>query len=251
MLATLALVPLFAATVLSTPMLQDRATAANITTFAAATGGADSAGTANNKDLVASLLTAASATERLSLLSNDQDFVFDFASPPEGAAVHGKDGFVVRSSQTSFPALVGQNSAMTMGFLGPCGFNTPHTHPRGAELNLVIEGTIYAQMMTENNGRVVTNQLEKYQMTVFPQGAMHTEFNPTCENATFVASFPSSDPGTQQIAQTLFSLSGDLISAVFGEAIDGAEVANYYNVLPAPVAKGVTSCLAKCGIPMK
>jgi oxalate decarboxylase/phosphoglucose isomerase-like protein (cupin superfamily) len=157
-------------------------------------------------------------------------------------------GRIVRSSQLTFPALVGQSAAMTMGFLGPCGFNTPHTHPRSSELNLVIEGTVYTQLMTENNARVVTNKLERYQMTVFPKGALHTEFNPTCENATFVASFSDSDPGTQQAAQTLFSLSEDLVSATFGEVVDGAEVAKYASILPTPVAKGVEACLAQCGI---
>jgi len=151
----------------------------------------------------------------------------------------------------TFPALVGQNSAMTMGFLGPCGFNTPHTHPRAAELNLVIDGTVYTQMATENKARVVTTKLEKYQMTVFPQGAMHAEFNPTCENATFIASFGNSDPGTQQAAQTLFGLSEDLVGATFGGAIDGAEIAKYYHVLPSPVAEGVQACLAQCNIAMK
>lgn len=151
----------------------------------------------------------------------------------------------------TFPALVGQNSAVTMGFLGPCGFNTPHTHPRAAEVNIVVEGTVYAQMTTENGARTVTNKLEKYQMTVFPQGSMHTEFNPSCSNSTFVAAFPSSDPGTQQVAQTLFGLSEDLVSATFGEIIDGSEVAKYYGVLPTPVAKGVKACLARCGIAMK
>ena len=157
-------------------------------------------------------------------------------------------GSIVRSSQMTFPALVGQNAAFTMGFLGPCGFNTPHTHPRSAELNLVIEGTLYTQMETESSARTVTNKLEKYQMTVFPQGAMHTEFNPTCSNATFVAGFGSSDPGTQQVAQTLLGLSGDLVSAAFDNAVSGADIAYFYSVLPSPVAMGVTECLARCGI---
>jgi hypothetical protein len=30
-------------------------------------------------------------------------------------------------------------------------------------------------------------------MTVFPQGAIHTEFNPDCVPAAFVAAFPDED----------------------------------------------------------
>jgi hypothetical protein len=88
-------------------------------------------------------------------------------------------------------------------------------------------------------------------MTVFQQGALHTEFNPSCNNATFIAAFPSSDPGTMQVANALFDLSEDLVSATFGEIIDGSEVSKYCKALPTAVAKGVTACLARCNIPMK
>jgi hypothetical protein len=60
----------------------------------------------------------------------------------------------------TLPALVGQNIAVTMGFLGPCGFRTPHKHPRAAEINIVVEGELYAQMTMENGARTVTNKLE-------------------------------------------------------------------------------------------
>ena len=53
-------------------------------------------------------------------------------------------------------------------------------------------------------------------MTVFPKGATHTEFNPDCNDAVFVAGFADEDPGVEQLTQTLFNLNGDLVKADLG-----------------------------------
>jgi hypothetical protein len=93
---------------------------------------------------------------------------------------------------------------MTVGFIGPCGFNTPHTHPRAAELNIVVQGRLIESVTPENGARHMQHTLNQYQMAMFPQGALHTEWNPDCEPAVFVAAFPSEDPGVQQAVQTFF-----------------------------------------------
>ena len=87
---------------------------------------------------------------------------------------------------------------MTLGFLGPCGFNTPHVHPRSSEINVVVKGSLVAEFTLENGARTITNTVLTNQMTVFPQGALHTEWNPDCTDALFVAGFASEDPGVQQ-----------------------------------------------------
>ncbi len=86
---------------------------------------------------------------------------------------------------------------MTLGFLGPCGFNTPHVHPRSSEFNVVVEGRLMAEFTLENGARTVTNEVDRLQATVFPMGALHTEWNPDCGNAVFVAGFADEDPGVQ------------------------------------------------------
>ena len=86
---------------------------------------------------------------------------------------------------------------MTLGFLGPCGFNTPHVHPRSSEFNVVVEGELMAEFTLENGARTVQNGLGRFQGTVFPMGALHTEWNPGCGNAVFVAGFADEDPGVQ------------------------------------------------------
>ena len=139
---------------------------------------------------------------------------------------------------------------MAIGFLGPCGFNTPHVHPRAAELNLVVEGRLFASVTAENGARHLNHTLNKYEMTVFPQGAVHTEFNPDCTPAVFVASFPSEDPGVGQIAQEYAGLEDEIVKGSLGGevAVDGMDIDKFRSLIPANVAIGVDSCLAKCGI---
>lgn len=213
-------------------------------------GPADSV--ANNKDVIQSLLLAPRAVDRIGILSQDTDFKFDFLNPPEGASSseNGKGGKTVRADRMSFPALIGTSASTTVGFIGPCGFNTPHTHPRSAELNLVVQGRLMSQFILENGARAVSNTLETMQMTVFPIGALHTEFNPDCTPATFVASFANEDPGVQQEAQTFFGLREDVIRAAVGNdfAFEGKDIDKFRDLIPANVALGVESCLKKCNL---
>lgn len=205
---------------------------------------------ASGLTLFQQLVLAPNAVERLALLADD-DFIFDFADNTRTAGVtKGEGGKIVRADHATFPALVGQGGAVAIGFLGPCGFNTPHVHPRAAELNLVVEGRLFASVTAENGARHLNHTLNKYEMTVFPQGAVHTEFNPDCTDAVFVASFPSEDPGVGQIAQEFFGLENEIVRGSSGGEvnIDGRDIDAFRSLIPANVAKGVDSCLAKCGI---
>ena len=42
--------------------------------------------------------------------------------------------------------------------------------------------------------------------------------------------------------------SDETVAAVFGQAIDGADVDKFRKAIPASVAFGVEECLVKCGI---
>ena len=152
---------------------------------------------ADNTALIQSLILAPKAVDRINLIPNDRDFVFDFNNPPADTLTTGKGGHTVRADRQSFPPLIGTGVSMTLGFLGPCGFNTPHIHPRSSEINVVVKGSLVAEFTLENGARTVTNTVGTNQMTVFAQGALHTEFNPDCEDALFVAGFASEDPGVQ------------------------------------------------------
>lgn len=156
-----------------------------------------------DKALYESLVLARSSVERNNLLSNNDDLVFSFDTPcrntPELGVVTGEGGKTVRADHSTFPALVGQGGSVTIGFLDPCGFNSPHVHPRAAELNLVVEGRLFASVTAENGATHRNHTLSKFEMTVFPQGAIHTEFNPDCTPAVFVAAFPDEDVSISEL----------------------------------------------------
>jgi len=87
-------------------------------------------------------------------------------------------------------------------------------------------------------------------MMVFPQGALHTEFNPDCTEALFVAGFASEDPGVQQEAQTFFGFGTEAVEAAVGNGFtfEGGDVDKFRAAIPANVALGVETCLKKCNI---
>ncbi|KIM93910.1 hypothetical protein OIDMADRAFT_184605 [Oidiodendron maius Zn] len=192
---------------------------------------------------------AGTAVDRLALIPNDQDFVFDFNASTTGITA-GQGGKTVKADRDTFPALIGSHASMTLGFLGPCGFNTPHVHPRAAELNIVVQGRLMGSVTAENGARHMQHTLNQYQMTVFPQGALHTEWNPDCEPAVFVAAFPNEDPGVQQAAQTFFGFEDDVIQAALGGdgSVNGQDLDKFKALIPPNVALGVESCLKKCNI---
>lgn len=127
------------------------------------------------------------------------------------------------------------------------------THPRSAEINIIVEGRLGTKYILENGLGVIRNELSKYQMTVFPQGAIHTEFNPDCTNATFVAGFASEDPGVQQSAQRLFDLDDDVLTATFANdfTFQGSDIDLFRSHVPKNVALGVEACLQRCNIPKR
>ncbi|KAI5920842.1 hypothetical protein F4810DRAFT_681514 [Camillea tinctor] len=150
---------------------------------------------------------------------------------------------------------------MAVGFLGPCGFNTPHVHNRATELLVVTRGRVVSEMILENgatapspdNGgaagpRNVVNTLAELQATPFYPGALHSQFNPDCDDAVFVAPFSSDDPGVETMAQAYLALGVDTVRAAAGNQIDGADVDRFRGLLSENVALGVEECLKTCGI---
>ncbi|KAI4168334.1 MAG: hypothetical protein LQ343_006501 [Gyalolechia ehrenbergii] len=205
---------------------------------------------ANDLSTIGQLISAAKAPDRINLIPNDASFKFDFENPPDKTETKGSGGRTIRADRESFPPLIGTGVSMTVGFLGPCGFNTPHTHPRSSEINIVVQGTLQTQFTLENGARTVHNTLGTYQMTVFPHGALHTEFNPDCNEAIFVAGFASEDPGVQQAAQSFFGFDSDFVQAALGNdfTFQGKDLGKFKSLIPANVALGVESCLKKCQI---
>ncbi|KAE8446155.1 hypothetical protein EG329_012528 [Mollisiaceae sp. DMI_Dod_QoI] len=226
----------------------------NSTSTTTAHPAATTTASASGLSLTQQLFIADTAVDRFALLPNDKDFVFSFGDPAlKGKG--GKGGDLIAANRKTFPALVSTGSGMAVGFLGPCGFNTPHVHLRATELQIVTQGRLMTEMVPENgvnnaagSRRVISNEVKAFEMQPFYQGSVHTQFNPDCTNATFVASFNSEDFGTGQVADELFSMTDDVVSAAFGLPQDGADVELFRKSIPTSIALGVETCLKQCGI---
>ncbi|OCH94135.1 RmlC-like cupin [Obba rivulosa] len=214
--------------------------------YAQAAASAAAAAAAAEASTVAALRDAPTAVNRLNTLSQDSDFVFDFLNATTGV-VTGAAGHLVSATVSNFPAVVGNGMAMTIGFLGPCGMNTPHTHPRATEMLYVVNGSIISGTLQENGARFVFNEVPGGSATIFPKGSIHFQQNNGCEPITFVAALNNEDPGVDSIAQRFLGLPPDIVSATLGD-IGVEEVFGLANMIPDNIAFGTDECLQRCGI---
>ncbi|KAJ4157463.1 hypothetical protein NW754_009106 [Fusarium falciforme] len=237
-----------------------RPTAAQIpassTTFSgpSPTSTASGISTAGGLSLSQQLMLADTAADRFDLLPDDAQFVFDFNKALDEAG-GGDGGDLAVANRKTFPALIGTGAGMAVGRIGPCGLNTFHVHPRSVELQLVIEGRLITEMVPENGvldgdgkRRVIKNEIGPLQMTPFYQGSIHTQFNPDCADAIFVASFASEDFGTGQIFDQTFAFENDVVAAALGQAVAGEDVDAVREAIPVNIALGIDGCLQRCGI---
>ena len=82
-------------------------------------------------------------------------------------------------------------------------------------------------------------------------GLMHYAQNLQCQPAQFIASFPSSDPGTQTIAATFFSkLPLVTLQATLGLDDSIQAIVNKVKSMPQQNPSMDEQCLNRCGIPI-
>ncbi|XP_054779369.1 germin-like protein subfamily 1 member 18 [Prosopis cineraria] len=95
----------------------------------------------------------------------------------------------------------------------PYGLNPPHTHPRGTELLIIIEGTLLVGFVAsnQNDNRLFTKVLKKGDVFVFPISQIHFQLNVGHDNAIAIAGLSSQNPRVITIANPLFK-SNPLIS---------------------------------------
>ncbi|XP_038678718.1 germin-like protein subfamily 1 member 14 [Tripterygium wilfordii] len=86
------------------------------------------------------------------------------------------------------------------------GLNPPHTHPRGTEILVVVEGQLYVGFVTSNadNNRLFTKILNPGDVFVFPIGLIHFQLNIGKTNAVAFAGLSSQNPGVITIASSVF-----------------------------------------------
>ncbi|KAI4353085.1 hypothetical protein L6164_002059 [Bauhinia variegata] len=102
----------------------------------------------------------------------------------------------------------------------PKGLNPPHTHPRGTEILVVIEGNLLVGFVTSNpENRLFTKVLNKGDVFVFPIGLIHFQLNVGYSNAVAIAGLSSQNPGVITIANAVFGsnppISIDVLTKAF------------------------------------
>ncbi|KAJ7617141.1 spherulin-1B precursor [Roridomyces roridus] len=216
---------------------------------------------ANAPAIAAGLKTAASSNDRFSKLLKDssgklltgdalrQLTVFDFNNQAPAAGATG--GSILLATVDNFPILEGLSISGAVSFLEACGLNIPHWHMRADEMLTVVQGVLDTGFVQENGfNTVVETQLGQFQATVFPQGSIHYQQNPTCSPAVFVAALNSEDPGRSDAATNFWALPSDVINAALGfpNTIGGSNIDAWRAHLPLNLAAGVDSCLAACNL---
>jgi len=127
-----------------------------------------------NADLVAKLKMADTNIDRMNLLPNDTDWLFDFT---QQAKYTFSPGGVINANAATFPATVGNGLTMAMLNLGPCSMLPPHYHPRASNYVVAVAGTTDTYMIAENGARTVKETLTPGKMTIFPAASIHTMMN--------------------------------------------------------------------------
>ncbi|GLT61870.1 hypothetical protein SLA2020_345450 [Shorea laevis] len=101
------------------------------------------------------------------------------------------------------------------------GLNPPHTHPRGTEILVVQEGTLYVGFVSSNQdkNRLFTKVLNKGDVFVFPIGMIHFQLNIGKTPAVAFSAFSTQNPGTITIADALFgsnpTINPDVLTKAF------------------------------------
>ncbi|EHA8591681.1 germin-like protein 9-3 [Cocos nucifera] len=111
---------------------------------------------------------------------------------------------VTKASQVEFPALMGQSVSYAVLQFAPGGINPPHTHPRSAELLLVVRGWLQVGLVDSNN-TLFAQTLRTGDMFVFPRGLVHFQVNKDPKyRAVALSAFGSANAGTVSLPKTLF-----------------------------------------------
>ncbi|XP_027350534.1 germin-like protein subfamily 1 member 7 [Abrus precatorius] len=102
----------------------------------------------------------------------------------------------------------------------PKGLNPPHIHPRGTEILIVLEGTLFVGFVAsnQNNNRLFTKVLNKGDVFVFPIGLIHFQLNVGYGNAVAIAALSSQNPGLIIVANALFKANPPISPEVLTKA---------------------------------
>ncbi|XP_075661157.1 germin-like protein subfamily 1 member 20 [Castanea sativa] len=132
------------------------------------------------------------------------DFYFGGLNIP-GNTYNKVGSNVTNVNVDTFPGLNTLGISLARIDFAPYGQNPPHTHPRGTEILVVLEGTLFVGFVTSNtDNRLFTKTLNKGDVFVFPVGLIHFQVNVGKTNAIAISGLSSQNAGTITIANAVF-----------------------------------------------
>ncbi|KAL7590940.1 germin-like protein 9-3 [Lactuca sativa] len=152
--------------------------------------------------------------------ANDPDILTDFVTPNTSSVdasfftfsglsayynPNPKNFTVLKATMNEFPALNGQSVSYAVLQFPAAAVNPPHTHPRSAELLLVMMGTLEVGFVDTKN--VLYNQtLQTGDMFVFPKGLVHFQYNRNHnQSAIAISAFGSANGGLLSVPKSVFT----------------------------------------------
>ena len=174
------------------------------------------------------LLLVLALSAPLAVLAGDPDILTDFVVPPNGNPMNITGDFftytgfrsamngplpmanftVTKATMAEFPALNGQSVSYAMLKFLAESVNPTHTHPRSAELLLVVDGALSVGFVDTTN-KLYTQDLAAGDMFVFPKGMVHYQFNQGSKPATALSAFGSAAAGLVSVPVTVFGTNID------------------------------------------
>src|SRR5271170_6747479 len=112
------------------------------------------------QDFINSVELAATEVERYTLLSqmDPTHLKFDFNPAANPGVKPGAGGQVDLANRANFPSVIGTGISAAVGFMNPCGLNTPHIHPRASEFLVLAQGSnVKTGLILENKFIVQQN----------------------------------------------------------------------------------------------
>ncbi|KAK2975674.1 hypothetical protein RJ640_025970 [Escallonia rubra] len=107
-------------------------------------------------------------------------------------------------SMIEYPALNGQSVSYAFLQFPPRSVNSPHSHPRGSEILLLLSGRLEV-FLVDTDFKLFTKTLEKGEMFLFPKGLVHYQYNNDPKDpATALSAFGSANFGRVTLPETIF-----------------------------------------------
>jgi quercetin dioxygenase-like cupin family protein len=102
-----------------------------------------------------------------------------------------------------FPGINTQGISMARLDFLPQGLNVPHWHPRASEVLFVVSGPLQVGFVDENNF-LWANTLQTGDVTIFPRGLVHFQYNNGTRKALAIAALSSQNPGRVNSGNSVF-----------------------------------------------